>query len=133
MVGARPVRSREHDHFAGMAQTPIEDAPFRFDLAQAAGPRGWAVEVRLQRPAVADYERPAAGRQRRRRRDGDRIASAWVIGDVKARDSTLLLTSAGQLCSGRTECPNQTTVISLGKYLFDQNDGDVPVSVELEN
>ena len=41
-----------------------------------------------------------------------------------AVDSTLLLTSAGQLCSGRTECPNQTTVISLGKYLFDQNDVD---------
>jgi hypothetical protein len=42
-------------------------------------------------------------------------------------DATLLLTSAGQLCSGRSECPNQTTVISLGKYLFDQNnvDGDI--------
>lgn len=28
----------------GMAQTPIEGAPFRFDLAPAAGPRGLAVE-----------------------------------------------------------------------------------------
>lgn len=68
-----------------MAQTPIEDAPFRFDLAQAAGPRGLAVEcfvysglpwlitnVRLRVDSV----------------DGDGTvtasASGWVIGDVKA-------------------------------------------------
>src|SRR5262249_17302373 len=32
-------------------------------------------------------------------------------------DSTLLLTPAGQLCSGRSiECPNQHTVASLAKY-----------------
>jgi len=69
----------------GMAQTPIEDAPFRFDLAQAAGPRGLAVEgfvynglpwlitnLRLRVDSVDG--------------DGTVIASAsgWVIGDVKA-------------------------------------------------
>jgi len=69
----------------GMAQTPIEDAPFRFDLAQAASPRGLAVEgfvynglpwlitnIRLRVDSVDG--------------DGTVIASAsgWVIGDVKA-------------------------------------------------
>jgi len=39
-------------------------------------------------------------------------------------DSTLLLTAAGQLCTGRAECPGQTTSISLAKYLFDQGDVD---------
>jgi hypothetical protein len=69
----------------GMAQTPIADAPFRFDLAQAAGPRGLAVEgfvhnglpwritnVRLRVDSV----------------DGDGMViastSGWVIGDVEA-------------------------------------------------
>ena len=42
-------------------------------------------------------------------------------------DSTLLLTSSGQLCTGRSECPGQTTTISLGKYLFDQNDVDADI------
>ena len=35
-----------------------------------------------------------------------------------AVNSNLLLTSAGQLCSGRTECPSQTTSLSLVKYHF---------------
>jgi hypothetical protein len=39
-------------------------------------------------------------------------------------DSTLLLTPAGQLCTGRAECSQQTTVISLVKYQFDQNNVD---------
>ena len=39
-------------------------------------------------------------------------------------DATIALTSAGQLCSGRAECPDQTTVVSLVKYVFDQNDPD---------
>ena len=39
-------------------------------------------------------------------------------------DSTLLLTAAGQLCTGRAECPGQTTSISLAKYLFVQGDVD---------
>jgi hypothetical protein len=69
----------------GLAQTPKEDAPFRFDLAQAAGPRGLAVEgfvyndlpwritnVRLRVDSVDG--------------DGTVIASAWgwAIGDVNA-------------------------------------------------
>jgi hypothetical protein len=75
----------------GMAQTPIEDAPFRFDLAEAAGPRGLAVEgfvyndlpwlitnVRLRVDSVDG--------------DGTVIASAsgWVIGDGKAGGPTTL-------------------------------------------
>jgi hypothetical protein len=44
-----------------------------------------------------------------------------------AVDSTLLLTSADQLCSGRAECPNQTTTTSLAKYVFDQNDPDADI------
>ena len=43
-------------------------------------------------------------------------------------ESTLLLTPAGQLCSGRPECQNQTTVISLGKYQFEQNDPDSDIN-----
>ena len=42
-------------------------------------------------------------------------------------DTTLLLTSAGQLCSGRPECPNQTADVSLVKYQFDQNDPDANI------
>jgi hypothetical protein len=42
-------------------------------------------------------------------------------------DANLLLTSAGQLCSGRTECPNQTTDVSLVKYQFGQNDPDANI------
>jgi hypothetical protein len=42
-------------------------------------------------------------------------------------DSTLLLTSSGQLCTGRSECPGQTTTISLGKYVFEQNDPDADI------
>jgi hypothetical protein len=45
-----------------------------------------------------------------------------------AVDSNLLLTPAGQLCSGKAECPGQTTRISLGKYLFDQNDVDADIT-----
>ena len=69
----------------GRAQTPREDAPFQFDLAQAAGPRRLAVEgfvhnglpwlitnVRLRVDSVDG--------------DGTVIASAsgWVMGDAKA-------------------------------------------------
>ena len=39
-------------------------------------------------------------------------------------DATLALTSTGQLCSGRSECPNQKTMVSLAKYVFEQNDVD---------
>jgi hypothetical protein len=39
-------------------------------------------------------------------------------------DATLALTSAGQLCSGRPECPFQKTLVSLVKYVFEQNDPD---------
>jgi hypothetical protein len=44
-----------------------------------------------------------------------------------AVNSTQILTSADQLCSGRSECPNQTTTFSLVKYIFDGNnpDGDI--------
>src|SRR5262245_13257792 len=43
-------------------------------------------------------------------------------------NSDLLLTSNGQLCSGRvTECPNQNTSATLAKYVFEPGnvDGDV--------
>jgi hypothetical protein len=42
-------------------------------------------------------------------------------------DSTLALTSAGQLCTGRSECPNQKTTASLVKYQFDQNNADADI------
>jgi hypothetical protein len=42
-------------------------------------------------------------------------------------DADLAVTSAGQLCSGRSECPNQTSSVSLVKYLFDQNDPDANI------
>jgi hypothetical protein len=42
-------------------------------------------------------------------------------------DATIGLTSAGQLCSGRAECPDQTTAISLVKYVFDQNNPDADI------
>jgi hypothetical protein len=44
-----------------------------------------------------------------------------------AVDSTQLLTSAGQLCSGRGECPNQNTSVTLVKYVFDQNVPDFDI------
>jgi hypothetical protein len=44
-----------------------------------------------------------------------------------AVNSTLLLTSAGQLCSGSSECPKQNTSISLSKYVFDQNNPDLDI------
>jgi hypothetical protein len=43
-------------------------------------------------------------------------------------DATIGLTSAGQLCSGRSECPNLTSSISLVKYTFDQNDPDLNIT-----
>jgi hypothetical protein len=45
-----------------------------------------------------------------------------------AVDSTQLLTPAGQLCSGRAECPNQTTAVSLAKYVFEGNDPDADIT-----
>lgn len=43
-------------------------------------------------------------------------------------DADLAVISGGaQLCSGRSECPNQTTEVSLVKYLFDQNDPDANI------
>ena len=42
-------------------------------------------------------------------------------------DANLAVTSAGQLCSGRPECPAQTTDVSLVKYVFDQNDPDLNI------
>jgi hypothetical protein len=44
-----------------------------------------------------------------------------------AADGNLRLTSAGQLCSGRAECPGQTISFSLAKYVFDQNDPDADI------
>jgi len=44
-----------------------------------------------------------------------------------AVDADLLMTPAGQLCSGNALCPNQTTSISLVKYLFDNNDVDADI------
>jgi hypothetical protein len=44
-----------------------------------------------------------------------------------AVNANLLITAAGQLCSGRSECPNQNTSISLVKYVFDQNDPDAAI------
>ena len=41
-----------------------------------------------------------------------------------AVNSNLLITPSGQLCSGNSSCPNQTTSISLVKYVFDQNNVD---------
>ena len=43
-----------------------------------------------------------------------------------AVNANLLLTPAGQLCSGRTECPNQTTSVSLVRYNF----ADEPASFD---
>ena len=43
-----------------------------------------------------------------------------------AVNANLLLTASGQLCSGRTECPNQNTSLSLVKYDF----ADEPASVD---
>jgi hypothetical protein len=40
-----------------------------------------------------------------------------------AVDADLLLTPTGQLCSGRPECPNQITAVSLVKYAFGTADG----------
>jgi hypothetical protein len=43
-------------------------------------------------------------------------------------DADLAMISGGdQLCSGRAECPNQTTAVSLVKYQFDQNDPDANI------
>jgi hypothetical protein len=44
-----------------------------------------------------------------------------------AVNSTQLLLPNDQLCSGRSECPNQATIFSIAKYVFDQNnpDGDI--------
>lgn len=42
-------------------------------------------------------------------------------------DSTFALTSADQLCSGRPECLNQTTKVSLAKYVFENNDPDADI------
>jgi len=43
-------------------------------------------------------------------------------------DADLAVISGGsQLCSGRAECPAQTTAISLVKYQFDQNDPDANI------
>jgi hypothetical protein len=39
-------------------------------------------------------------------------------------NSNLALISTGQLCTGRSECPHQTTTASLVKYVFDGNDPD---------
>ena len=44
-----------------------------------------------------------------------------------AVDSDLLVTSTGQLCGGRSECPLQTASMSLVKYQFDGNDVDADV------
>jgi hypothetical protein len=69
----------------GIAQTPIGDAPFRFDLAPAAGPRGLGVEgfVYNGSPWVITNVRLRVDSV-----DGDGMviasASGWVIGDVKA-------------------------------------------------
>jgi hypothetical protein len=40
-----------------------------------------------------------------------------------AVDANVLMTPAGQLCSGRSECPNQNTAVSLVKYVFGTPDG----------
>ena len=42
-------------------------------------------------------------------------------------NSNVLITSAGQLCSGLPECPNQNTAISLVKYVFDQDNVDADI------
>jgi len=41
-----------------------------------------------------------------------------------AVDATLLITPAGQLCSGRSECPNQNSAVSLVQYFFAGGDVD---------
>jgi len=40
-----------------------------------------------------------------------------------AVDADLLITSSGQLCSGRSECPNQNSAVTLVQYLFAGSDG----------
>jgi len=40
-----------------------------------------------------------------------------------AVDADLLITPAGQLCSGRSECSNQNTAVSLVQYIFGGPDG----------
>jgi len=40
-----------------------------------------------------------------------------------AVDADLLITPAGQLCSGRSECPNQNSAVSLVQYIFGGPDG----------
>ena len=42
-------------------------------------------------------------------------------------DADVAVISGSQLCSGRTECPGQTTTISLAKYVFNQNDPDANI------
>jgi len=43
-------------------------------------------------------------------------------------EADLAVISGGlQLCSGRSECPSQTTTVSLAKYTFDQNDPDANI------
>ena len=44
-----------------------------------------------------------------------------------AVNSTQLLMPNDQLCSGRAECPNQSTIFSVAKYVFDQNDPDADI------
>jgi hypothetical protein len=44
-----------------------------------------------------------------------------------AVDANLLITPAGQLCSGNTQCPTQTTALSLVRYEFNNNDVDADV------
>jgi hypothetical protein len=42
-------------------------------------------------------------------------------------NAALALISTGQLCTGRSECPHQTTTATLVKYVFDGNDPDADI------
>ena len=47
-----------------------------------------------------------------------------------AVDANLLITATGQLCSGNTQCPSQTTAVSLVKYGFASEPADVDGDIQ---
>jgi hypothetical protein len=58
----------------GQIPTPDAQTPFRFELAQADGPRGLGVMGYVYNGLpVANYQCWVASRRRRRERDGDRV------------------------------------------------------------
>jgi hypothetical protein len=54
-------------------------------------------------------------------------ANGNAAGSFTVDADLAVISGGGQLCSGRSECPNQTTAVSLVKYQFDQNDPDANI------